>query len=132
MAEDQAQAETVKQQSEFNQLESAIEPEEGEVLEGGEAISEKDEPTSIVISQLLGPTFFILAPNWNMTEVEVERLSLSYGAVIDKHFPDLFKELKGQTIELAAITDTFEVFAPRIGTPRKLEQQTEKDVNEKT
>jgi hypothetical protein len=131
MAEDQAQDESVKQQAEFAHLESIIEP-ESEVVEQGEAGREDEEPTSDVIAQLLSPTFFILAPNWKMTDSEIERLSLSYGAVMDKYFPDLFTELKGQTIELKAFSDTFEVFMPRIGVPRKLEQQPEQVVNEKT
>lgn len=77
-------------------------------------------PTHKIVEMLLTPSFVILAPNWKVTKDEIEQLSIAYGAVIDKYFPDL-----RTGPELAAIIVTAVVFTPRVmmKIPPKLEEK---------
>jgi hypothetical protein len=75
-------------------------------------------PTHKIVEMVLAPTFVLLAPNWKVSKDEVEQLSIAYGAVIDKYFPDL-----RAGPELAAVLISLAVFTPRVmaKVPRKLE-----------
>jgi len=66
-----------------------------------------------LLTALLVPTFRVLAPAWEVTEPECALLGESYGAVLDKYFPDL-----DIGVEFAALLATLAVFGPRWGKPR--------------
>ncbi len=77
-------------------------------------------PTHVVLAGLLTPTFASLAPNWNIKLAEVQQLSLAYGAVIDKYFPD---GLGNYGPEIMATLATIAIFGPRLKTPRVVEEK---------
>jgi hypothetical protein len=74
-------------------------------------------PTSELLKPVLGMGFNILAPNWGVTEPEINELANAYGLLIDKYFPD--GVLNSYGVEFAAIMTTFTVIAPRLNKPRK-------------
>jgi hypothetical protein len=92
---------------------------EGEVIREGEAPaagSEEAAPgqsTGQVIAMILRPAFDVIAPAWNVTDAECAMLGDTYGAVVDKYFPDL-----DLGVELAALFTTALVFGPRMKKPR--------------
>lgn len=73
-----------------------------------------------VILMVGGPWFDILAPNWKVSQDEKKQLSVVYGALIDKYFPDWATRFGP---EIACCVVTGAVFAPRIvgKVPRVLE-----------
>lgn len=90
---------------------------EGEVIRetpgAGEEEAAPGPSTGQVIAMILRPMFDILAPAWNVTDMECGMLGETYGAVIDKYFPDL-----DLGPELAAVVTTAIVFGPRMKKPR--------------
>lgn len=74
-----------------------------------------DMTTAKVLTELLKPTFRLLAPNWEVTDDECAMLGAAYGAVVDKYFPDL-----DLGVELTAALVTLAVFGPRWGKPAKV------------
>ncbi|HWO42143.1 MAG TPA: hypothetical protein VNO43_10105 [Candidatus Eisenbacteria bacterium] len=103
------------------QLEAEARAVEGEVITAAEQRGGADsEPgagvsTADVLTQLLKPTFRLLAPNWEVTDDECAMLGSAYGAVVDKYFPDL-----DLGVELTAALVTLAVFGPRWGKPAKV------------
>ena len=75
-----------------------------------------------VLSPILGATFSILAPNWQIQPEETSQLANAYGSVIDAYFPDAEVDPKIGAL-LAAATVTGAVFMPRMDVPRKLEDK---------
>lgn len=82
------------------------------------AESGKDEWKSIFV-QLLGPGFAVLAPNWGVQGQEVEALADAYAPLMAKYFPDASQVGP----EVGAILVTAAVIAPRLSTPRKVEDK---------
>lgn len=72
--------------------------------------------TADFLEQLLGPTFQVVAPAWNVQPSEVRALSDAYAGVLDKWFPEGAAAAVGP--EFAAAMTTLAVFGPRLGTPR--------------
>lgn len=92
---------------------------------------EKEPPPTIstdqVVKSMLTPMFTVMLPGWRVTEEEIEALSIAYGAVLDKYFPDGIPF----GIELSAVMITIVVFGPRIRAMRaqeKARKEREKDV----
>ena len=69
-----------------------------------------------VLSMVLMPATQILAPNWHITNAEIDQLSQAYGAVLAELFPDVAQA--GPWVGAIAVTGM--VVAPRIGIPRTL------------
>ena len=74
-------------------------------------------PTGEVLRMVIGPAAAILAPNWNLSDAEVEQLSDAYAAVMDKYMPGGLGEFGP---ELGAALVTVAILAPRLNRPRKL------------
>jgi hypothetical protein len=100
---------------------------EGELLGAGEGVAGAApagaEPpagptTGELIAALLRPTFDIMAPAWAVSDGECAMLGESYGAVVDKYFPDF-----AFGVELTAIMVTLAVFGPRMRRPMKAEKK---------
>ena len=70
----------------------------------------------------------VLAPSWNVGAQEQAALADSYGAVIDKYFPDGAGQFG---VELSALLVTAAIVTPRLGTPRKPEPKEEKSKDAK-
>lgn len=73
-----------------------------------------------VLHMGLAPVFNIAAPNWKLTPAEVNMLAQAYADVLLVYFPGGLGDMgpwAGVVITTAA------VFGPRIGVPRKLEEQ---------
>lgn len=105
---------------------------EGELLGNGEGLASGEAPgdgatagdtgrsrtgptNAELLTALLRPTFDIMAPNWQVSDMECAMLGAAYGAVLDKYFPDL--EIG---VELAAVLATAAVFGPRMRRPMKV------------
>lgn len=118
-AEQSAVLEDLKRQAESD----AGPAKEGEYIPRGEQAREaKPEAspevgTADVLRMLLSSAFSILAPAWDVSDVEIEALAQSNGAAIDAWFPDGFLNGKwGAT--LAAVSVTVGVIGPRLKAPR--------------
>lgn len=83
-------------------------------------LAEPEMKTSELVQLVLGPAFALLAPNWKVKEAEIEQLSMAYGALLDKYFPDMQTAFG---VEITAVLLTATVVAPRMaaGVPRVLE-----------
>lgn len=77
-------------------------------------------PTEKLCEMLLAPCFMIFAPNWKVSEQEVQTLAGAYGAVLDKYFPD---GLGDWAPEISAVLVTAMVITPRMGKPAKVEEK---------
>lgn len=77
-------------------------------------------PTEKLCEMLLAPCFMIFAPNWKVSEQEVQTLAGAYGAVLDKYFPD---GLGDWAPEISAVLVTAMIVAPRMNKPRKVEEK---------
>lgn len=84
--------------------------------EGGPNPVDPGPSTADILEQLLGPTFEIVCPNWQISSLETKQLAGAYGQVIDKYFPDV-----NLGCEMAAILLTVGILGTRIGTPRHKE-----------
>lgn len=80
--------------------------------------SQPEIPTGAFLQSILAPVFAMFAPNWRVSEAEVSQLAETWGAVIDKWFPDGVLNRFGP--EIAAASVTIMVFAPRMKIPPKL------------
>lgn len=106
---------------EFSQLAVDVTP--VETVENTQAEAERQEQILIegsseykaLLAQLLGPSFALLAPNWNVQEQEVEALSESYAVVLYKYFPDSLGQMAP---ELGALLVSLAIFTPRMNMPR--------------
>jgi hypothetical protein len=108
----------------------AAEELEGLKLQAGEfePVNE-DEPESAgpVISTakqlepLIGLSFKVLAPNWNVQPEEVEVLAESYGDAIDFYFPEMNGGLPPWATPLIV---TAAIIGPRVSIPRIKEEKT--------
>ncbi|MCW8917476.1 MAG: hypothetical protein OQL08_01465 [Gammaproteobacteria bacterium] len=94
---------------------------EAEQLEPTDDTPPEDLPppgpsTAEVLGQVIGPACAILAPGWQIQPEEVEQLSISYAAVVDKYWPG------GVNLgpEISAALITVAIFGPRLGMPRRL------------
>jgi hypothetical protein len=97
--------------------------------EAGQAVREPEAPepsTAEILKPVLGMGFGILAPNWQVSDSEVEQLSECYGQLVDKYFP---KGVGNYGLEINAIMLTGAIVLPRLKMPRKAAPQpeTEKD-----
>ncbi|NKF52785.1 hypothetical protein G3R49_19700 [Shewanella sp. WXL01] len=61
----------------------------------------------------------LLAPNWDIQPEEQQALADSYGALIDKYFPDGAGSFG---VELNALLITGAIVTPRLGKPRRIEK----------
>lgn len=106
---------------EFAQINAELEPEaQAQGYEQAEAANISGaELIAPVVSLALG----VLAPNWNVGPEEQAALSDSYGALIDKYFPE---GAGAFGVELSALMITAAILTPRLGTPRKVEEKQEK------
>jgi hypothetical protein len=94
-------------------------PHGGGPASGDEAGQAPPGPTTgELIAALLRPTFDIMAPAWAVSDGECAMLGESYGAVVDKYFPDF-----AFGVELTAIMVTLAVFGPRMRRPMKAEKK---------
>ena len=87
-----------------------------EVAAGGNVPAPVKVDTKKELAALLGPTFQILAPGWQVSAQEVDLLAESYADVLDKYFPGGVS----LGVEVNAVLCTFMIFGPRWGHPRKL------------
>lgn len=71
-----------------------------------------------LLTALLRPTFDIMAPNWQVSDMECALLGEAYCAVIDKYFPGL-----EFGIEIAAVLATAAVFGPRMRRPTRVKTE---------
>src|SRR5438046_9760890 len=87
-------------------LESEAAAIEGEYLQAGEGVSpEKPKiSTADALTLILRKTFHIMAPAWDVTDDECALLGESYGAVVDKYWPN------GVGVEIGAVLATAIVF----------------------
>ncbi|MDP3859010.1 MAG: hypothetical protein Q8Q73_14755 [Stagnimonas sp.] len=79
---------------------------------------EGEVSTGQLVGMILGPGFAILAPNWKVTDAEIDQLGKLYGALLDKYVPDL-KTAYG--LEISAVLVTAAVIGPRLMVPRHAE-----------
>lgn len=92
-------------------------PPGGGAAPGGDAGQAPAGPTNAeLLTALLRPTFDIMAPSWNVSDMECAMLGEAYGAVIDKYWPDF-----AFGVELTALLATVAVFGPRMRRPAKAE-----------
>lgn len=95
---------------------------EGEHITADEASAgaeESPQPKAAdVLAIGLRKTFDVLAPAWGVSDDECAMLGASYGALIEKYFPNI-----AVGPEAAAIGVTFAVFGSRWGKPRKIEPE---------
>lgn len=97
------------------EAEQDAQEQEAEFLEGEEVIQEEEIPTKEVLLPVVGFACDILAPNWDIKEMEKEALAGSYAEVFDKYFPNSMGKLG---VEFNALLITVAIFAPRIKKPR--------------
>ncbi len=117
--EDNITAESLS--AEFDQLGAEVGP-DPEVLASDQRQQEIDAGSSegiaeykALLGQLMGMGFGIIAPNWKVSEREVDILSGGWAAVLYKYFP------AGMTsfgAELGAGLSTAAVIGPRLRMPR--------------
>ncbi|TVL36224.1 hypothetical protein [Shewanella xiamenensis] len=102
-------------------------------IEGGglQAENQGYQPTqaahvsgSELIAPIVGLTCAIFAPNWNISPEEQQALADSYGALIDKYFPE---GAGAFGVELNALIITGAILAPRFKTPRHAEKEVKND-----
>lgn len=86
-------------------------------------LAEPDISTAEMLYPLLSAGFSILAPNWQVTDDEVQALSSSYGQAMDAVFPEINIDPRVAAV-LGAVTTTGLIIGPRWHTPR-----IEKEVN---
>lgn len=89
--------------------------------------SEASEEYAALIQSVLTPTAALIVPNWKLSSHEIEGLSLAYGELLAKYFPD--DGLKNWGAEITAVLVTVTVFGSRAGVPRVAKK--EKEVNPK-
>ena len=112
---------------EFRAVEQMASQIEGDSLPAQGEGYQPTEAATIGGAELIAPVVqlacAVLAPNWNIQGEEQQALAQSYGAVLDKYFP----EGAGQFgPELSALLITAAILTPRIGTPRKPEPEEPK------
>lgn len=88
---------------------------EAEAVTDEQPESESQIPTAKALEPLIGVSFKVLAPNWNVQPVEVEALAESYGEAIDYYYPDLNEGLPPW---LTPLVVTAAIIGPRLNTPR--------------
>lgn len=71
-----------------------------------------------ILAPVVGLACDLLAPSWNIGPEEKQALAESYGALVDKYFPE---GIGAVGVELNAFIITGAILAPRLGTPRKPE-----------
>jgi len=79
-----------------------------------------DDSVTDLLQPVLLMGFAVLAPNWQVTQPEVEQLSTAYGALIEKYFPN-GKFFDEYSVEISAIMVTGMVVVPKMSLPRKTE-----------
>jgi hypothetical protein len=89
---------------------------EEEVENEGPVIS-----TAKQLEPLIGLSFKVLAPNWNVQPEEVEVLAESYGEAIDYYWPEMNGGLPPWATPLIV---TAAIVGPRISIPRIKEEKT--------
>lgn len=72
-----------------------------------------------ILAPVVGLACNILAPSWDIQPEEQQALAESYGALVDKYFPE---GAGAFGVELNALIITGAIFGPRIGKPRKPEK----------
>ena len=97
---------------------------EGEPTQPAQAGYQPPEPVHVSGAEVIAPIVSLacglLAPNWNIGTEEQQALSESYGALVDKYFPE---GASAFGVELNALLITAAIITPRLGTPRKSEPQ---------
>ena len=118
-AETQLEFENVQPSGDLAHLISECENDAG----GYEQPEAPEVETAEVLYMVIHPLFNVMAPAWNIQEVESRQLAEVYGALLDKYWPDS-AALMG--VELSAALTTLAILGPRLGKPRKFEEQPEK------
>ncbi|MCS6128887.1 hypothetical protein G3485_17355 [Shewanella baltica] len=77
-----------------------------------------------LIAPIIGLACMAFAPNWNIAPEEQQALAESYGALIDKYFPE---GAGAFGVELNALIITGAILAPRFKTPRHAEKEVKND-----
>jgi hypothetical protein len=90
-----------------------------ETLNTEHEIPQQVSVDSKILSGLLRPTFDIVAPNWQISDDEINMLVEVYTPVMDKY--NMGRWL--QSVELNAVLVTMAIFYSRKGKPRKIPQQ---------
>lgn len=98
-------------------------PEQQAESQAQEAFESGQEEYAEAVGVVLGPAFQILAPNWRVTDAEIQQLSISYAAVLQKYYPGGMGKIGP---EFTALAITAMILAPRIRQPRHEQQQPEK------
>lgn len=113
---------------EFEQVAAAAAEMEGDQLPltGQSTSGEGYQPTQAaemsgaeLLAPLVSLAFGLLAPNWNVAAEEQQAIAESYGALVDKYYPEGAGTFG---VELNALILTAAIVGPRLGTPRKLEK----------
>lgn len=76
--------------------------------------------TADQLKPLLGMTFSILAPNWQVQSAEVDALADSYGECLDYYYPELKDGLPPWVTPLLV---TAAIIGPRLSVPRVREEK---------
>ncbi|WP_287796246.1 hypothetical protein [Idiomarina sp.] len=103
-------------------------PEEQAEIEQAEREQEMQIPSGQLVEMAISPLFQMFAPNWGVQQQEISALSESYGNLLDKYFPDGMGSRF--SVEIAALTCTAMVIAPRLGKPRKKPEPKKKPEGE--
>jgi hypothetical protein len=94
--------------------------------ESGEDQTEDQQTELMPTSEILYPVMSLITaltmPNWNIGEVENQKLSECYADLLDKYYPNI---CGSYGVEINALLITGAIFAPRIGTPRIKEEPKE-------
>lgn len=120
-------SEALKQDDDFQHLESQINDEEPTQAANDAAYIEPAQPeTRQIVQPLLEMGFAVLAPNWGVSQPEIEQLSGAYSDLLDKYFPD---GLGDHGLEINAILITGAIVLPRLRMPRKQDIEAANDAN---
>ena len=107
---------------EFNEIENELEPQAES--QGYEVAAAATITGAELILPVVSLACGVLAPNWDIQPEEQAALAESYGALIDKYFPDVSSS---GGVELSALLITAAIITPRLSTPRKLEPKEPKE-----
>lgn len=102
------------QSIEFDQLEQAINDDVFDTQQGQPEIIEPD--TKDVLAPVLQMGFAVLAPNWQVSQPEIDQLAEVYSGLLDKYLPN---GIGSYGLEVSAVMVTAAVVLPRLNTPRK-------------
>ncbi len=101
-------------------------PSEPSAAEVAQANRDQEELEQ-AFNMLLGSTFDIFCPAWNIQPEETKQLSAAYAAIIEKYFPGGVSRFG---VEINAVLITAVIFAPRAKMPRKVKPKDDNNASE--